>query len=258
MSKNTVITGGQLITGMTVILLLLMVVLAILIVMMPPTIVAENVYVTYSVTDRQEQPPADQLLPPVELVPYQFPVGADLGDEVILVRKKTGIKVSPEEVARLIWVGRHSGIHWQTLVAQYQVESACGRDQKMYAYDPYQVLNRKQRKALEMICRNLDRDPRQIRCAKHGEIGPFQFLPLTFARYATDGNGDGIADPWVLEDAAMTAAKHLEAEGYKSYAPWTAVARYNAGNGYSKIQGQRYARKVLVLAQDLGAPLGLS
>lgn len=40
-------------------------------------------------------------------------------------------------------------------------------------------------------------------------IGPMQFLPQTWKRYAADGNGDGIADPQNLYDAALTAGKYL-------------------------------------------------
>ncbi|MGV9975453.1 lytic transglycosylase domain-containing protein [Nocardia beijingensis] len=40
-------------------------------------------------------------------------------------------------------------------------------------------------------------------------IGPMQFLPDTWKRYAADGNGDGIADPQNLFDAALTAGRYL-------------------------------------------------
>ncbi|MFF0542899.1 lytic transglycosylase domain-containing protein [Nocardia thailandica] len=40
-------------------------------------------------------------------------------------------------------------------------------------------------------------------------IGPMQFLPETWHRYAADGNNDGIADPQNLFDAALTAGRYL-------------------------------------------------
>ncbi|WP_039800546.1 lytic transglycosylase domain-containing protein [Nocardia araoensis] len=40
-------------------------------------------------------------------------------------------------------------------------------------------------------------------------IGPMQFLPDTWKRYGADGNGDGIADPQNLFDAALTAGRYL-------------------------------------------------
>ncbi|WP_446225897.1 lytic transglycosylase domain-containing protein [Nocardia sp. IBHARD005] len=40
-------------------------------------------------------------------------------------------------------------------------------------------------------------------------IGPMQFLPETWHRYAADGNADGISDPQNLFDAALTAGRYL-------------------------------------------------
>ena len=40
-------------------------------------------------------------------------------------------------------------------------------------------------------------------------LGPMQFLPETWRKHAGDGNGDGIADPQNLFDAALTAGKYL-------------------------------------------------
>jgi len=55
--------------------------------------------------------------------------------------------------------------------------------------------------------------------ALHGDavwehaVGPMQFLPETWSRYATDGDGDGHADALDLDDAAATAARYLCAGG---------------------------------------------
>ena len=40
-------------------------------------------------------------------------------------------------------------------------------------------------------------------------MGPLQFIPTTWRELGRDGNGDGIADPDNLFDAALTAAAHL-------------------------------------------------
>ena len=40
-------------------------------------------------------------------------------------------------------------------------------------------------------------------------VGPMQFIPSTWARYAADGNRDGVADPQNLYDAAHAAAIYL-------------------------------------------------
>src|SRR5271168_1692462 len=40
-------------------------------------------------------------------------------------------------------------------------------------------------------------------------IGPMQFLPSTWAHYASDGDGDGVADPQNLYDSTLAAARYL-------------------------------------------------
>lgn len=66
-------------------------------------------------------------------------------------------------------------------------------------------------------------------------IGPMQFLPETWKRYAADGNGDGIADPQNLFDAALTAGKYL-CDGGLNMRDLTqqakAILRYNNSMAY--------------------------
>ncbi|MBC7519177.1 MAG: lytic transglycosylase domain-containing protein [Microbacteriaceae bacterium] len=40
-------------------------------------------------------------------------------------------------------------------------------------------------------------------------VGPLQFIPSTWKRWGADGNGDGIADPQQIDDAALAAAHYL-------------------------------------------------
>ncbi len=40
-------------------------------------------------------------------------------------------------------------------------------------------------------------------------MGPFQFIPETWKRYGVDANGDGVADPDNIDDAALSAARYL-------------------------------------------------
>ncbi len=44
-------------------------------------------------------------------------------------------------------------------------------------------------------------------------VGPMQFIPSTWRRWERDGNGDGVADPNNVYDAAATAAHYLCASG---------------------------------------------
>jgi membrane-bound lytic murein transglycosylase B len=44
-------------------------------------------------------------------------------------------------------------------------------------------------------------------------VGPMQFIPSTWARYASDGDGDGSSDPFDIQDAARATARYLCAAG---------------------------------------------
>jgi membrane-bound lytic murein transglycosylase B len=78
-------------------------------------------------------------------------------------------------------------------------------------------------------------------------VGPMQFIPSTWARFASDGNGDGNADPQQVDDAALAAARYLchggrdmaSAEGW-----WRGLWSYN--------QSVTYAQKVFGLADSYG------
>jgi hypothetical protein len=40
-------------------------------------------------------------------------------------------------------------------------------------------------------------------------VGPMQFIPTTWRAYAIDGDGDGTADPFDIDDVALAAARYL-------------------------------------------------
>jgi membrane-bound lytic murein transglycosylase B len=66
-------------------------------------------------------------------------------------------------------------------------------------------------------------------------VGPMQFLPETWARYATDGDGVGGADPLDLDDAAAAAGRYLCAGGgdLRTAVGWEkAVLSYNHSDAY--------------------------
>jgi membrane-bound lytic murein transglycosylase B len=66
-------------------------------------------------------------------------------------------------------------------------------------------------------------------------IGPLQSIPSTWARWASDGDGDGVSDPHDLDDAAYAAARDLCAPGgdLGTGPGWsTAVFSYNHSTAY--------------------------
>ncbi|WP_235948025.1 lytic transglycosylase domain-containing protein [Nocardia terrae] len=67
-------------------------------------------------------------------------------------------------------------------------------------------------------------------------IGPMQFLPSTWAAYASDGDGDGVTDPNNVFDAALAAGRYLCATGSDLRDPdqrLRAVLRYNNSASYA-------------------------
>ena len=68
-------------------------------------------------------------------------------------------------------------------------------------------------------------------------MGPMQFLPGTWARYASDGKGDGVADPQNLFDATLAAARYLCSGGLNlrdASQVMAAILRYNNSMPYAQ------------------------
>ncbi|WP_040622503.1 lytic transglycosylase domain-containing protein, partial [Mycobacterium parascrofulaceum] len=68
-------------------------------------------------------------------------------------------------------------------------------------------------------------------------MGPMQFLPGTWARYASDGKGDGVADPQNLFDSTLAAARYLCSGGLNLRDPsqvMAAILRYNNSMAYAQ------------------------
>jgi membrane-bound lytic murein transglycosylase B len=68
-------------------------------------------------------------------------------------------------------------------------------------------------------------------------MGPMQFLPGTWARYASDGDGDGKADVQNLYDSTLAAARYLCSGGLNLRDPsqvMAAILRYNNSMAYAQ------------------------
>ena len=113
--------------------------------------------------------------------------------------------------------GSAYGIPWQVLAAINKVESNFGRN---------------------------------MGPSSAGAIGWMQFMPSTWLRWGTDGNGDGVADPWNAQDAIVSAARYLAAAGGQTDIR-SAVFSYNHADWY--------VNEVLALAQTFsgGSPFQL-
>ncbi|MCX4096027.1 lytic transglycosylase domain-containing protein [Nocardia sp. alder85J] len=66
-------------------------------------------------------------------------------------------------------------------------------------------------------------------------VGPMQFLPSTYRKFAADGKGDGTSDPQNIFDASLTAGKYLCDGGLDMNDPAQqsrAIMRYNHSMAY--------------------------
>jgi membrane-bound lytic murein transglycosylase B len=68
-------------------------------------------------------------------------------------------------------------------------------------------------------------------------VGPMQFIPSTWARWGSDADGDGRVDPQDIDDAALSAARYLCADGRDVGTPqgwWAGVLSYNNSVDYAR------------------------
>lgn len=78
-----------------------------------------------------------------------------------------------------------------------------------------------------------------------GAQGPMQFMPATFRAYAVDGDGDGVANIYDVDDAIFTAAHYLASNGADHRGSVdNALYRYN--HSYA------YVNHVLAIARGYG------
>jgi membrane-bound lytic murein transglycosylase B len=69
-------------------------------------------------------------------------------------------------------------------------------------------------------------------------VGPMQFIPSTWRRWAADGNHDGIADPENVYDAGLAAARYLCAGGRDlstAAGLQSAILSYNYSDAYLRL-----------------------
>jgi len=117
-------------------------------------------------------------------------------------------------------------------IRYYETRYGCSGEHGSYL--AYQVLERKRenRKAFFQICKMTRRNPYTIFSSRSGALGPFQYMPKTWLRYAIDGDGDGIASPFSLADSTFTAAHHLS-KLRNVHGTWRAAIRsYNNSSSY--------------------------
>jgi membrane-bound lytic murein transglycosylase B len=93
-------------------------------------------------------------------------------------------------------------------------------------------------------------------------VGPMQFIPSTWSGYALDGNGDGTASPFDINDASLAAAHYLCVAGGDLRTPAgqrRAVLAYNHSDAYLAevlALARNYATGVTVSGAVTGSTTG--
>jgi len=105
---------------------------------------------------------------------------------------------------------------------------------------------------LSQIADHLETDPLSLSGSFAGAMGPAQFIPSSFWIFGLDGNGDGMADPSNMSDAAFSMGHYLRKFGWRENAPVEqkrrAIWHYN--------RSRVYVNTVMMLYEKLGRETG--
>ena len=92
-------------------------------------------------------------------------------------------------------------------------------------------------------------------------VGPMQFIPGTWGRWGVDGNGDGVADPQNIYDAALATAHYLCSTGDLGSDAGLEAAyyAYSHDHGYASrgvATARGYEAKAIAVADPTGPVVG--
>ncbi|MBE9373886.1 lytic murein transglycosylase [Saccharopolyspora sp. HNM0983] len=152
--------------------------------------------------DRAQRPDVREQAPPDEEVPAPDHLGIP---EPVLA----GYRGAAESLQR---TRPQCGVHWSLLASIGRIESAHARDGAVDADGTAvrAILGPRLSGGSGVAAipdtdgGRYDGDPVWDRA-----VGPMQFIPSTWQKHGTDGNGDGVADPHNVHDAAAAAGEYL-------------------------------------------------
>ena len=159
------------------------------------------------------------------------PVWAYL-DSVVSTKRIAEAKLFLNQDAALLdGIQARYGVPKEILVSIWGMETDFGRYMGTYnlfaalatqAYDgPRQGFARREMIAALLLLQQNDYEPSQMVSSWAGAFGQTQFMPSTFFKYATDGDGDGKIDLWhSAADALASTAVLFQREGWQADKPW--------------------------------------
>ncbi|HEY3437417.1 MAG TPA: lytic transglycosylase domain-containing protein [Actinotalea sp.] len=209
-----------------------------------PAVVLDDVRTTALVVDRASEPAASRLLTPATPA-RPATAGHAAQDWVTSMASATGIPVRAVRAyadAALALAAEQPTcrLGWTTLAAVGAVESGHGTHEGSSVRPDGRVFPPIIGPALDGVGFAAVRAT-AASTALHGDplwehaVGPMQFIAPTWQRWGSDGDGDGVADPQDLDDAALAAGRYLCAGGgdLSRGTDWqAAVLSYNHSDAY--------------------------
>lgn len=83
--------------------------------------------------------------------------------------------------------------------------------------------------AMVLYCKQAGEDCHDIKSSPAGAFGIGQFMPLSYLRFAEDGDFDGVIDLFDADDAIMSTAKFLNKHGWKKSKEKALISYYGSG-----------------------------
>ncbi|MBS0243496.1 MAG: lytic murein transglycosylase, partial [Proteobacteria bacterium] len=159
-------------------------------------------------------------------------------------------------------IERRFGVPPQILVAIWGLETNFGGDGGGHfgiiqslatlAYDcrRSEFFEKELTAALKIVDRG-DISPDRMRGGWAGEIGPMQFLPSSYAKYAVDFDGDGHRDLFnSVPDMLASTANFFKGHGWQTGQPWgEGTANYNVIREWNK--AEVYVKTIAVMAEKM-------
>jgi membrane-bound lytic murein transglycosylase B len=188
--------------------------------------------------------PVASLQPIIDEQPeFVRPVWAYLDGAVSARRIARAKELLVQNAALLSGIEAKTGVPKEILVAIWGMETDYGRDEGSYnvfatlvtqAYDGQRQFSAQREliAALRLLQQN-DYVVSEMVSSWAGAIGQTQFMPSTFFKYATDGDGDGKIDLWhSTADALASTALLFQREGWEAGKPWGYEVRLPTGFAY--------------------------
>jgi membrane-bound lytic murein transglycosylase B len=157
-----------------------------------------------------------------------------------------GRKILSEHKDALEEIEQSFGVEREVIVAILRIETNFGKNTGKYPVfnsllTMALVENRRstwaENELIEFLrlCREQNKDPFSIRGSWAGAFGICQFIPSSYARFAVDGNRDGVIDLFDFRDAFASIANYLKAHGWENgrlEAMRQAIYAYNHCDSY--------------------------